>query len=295
MIRALLAALVLSIVVAVPASADGPRWGTLMMDRPEDRIDAARVLLYANSIGHRGTAAAGAPSPAVRDAWFSQMPGWTRYFIRGTYAQLLNLGARANQVGMADLYECFGYGPESSHQAGPEALAPLTWVPRAEALAHSYGKCLIYGPAVRDYEERLTDGSREQMAALIAQVAPHVDVWVVQLAKYQGLADMGLPRYTMADFTDWIGWWAATVKSANPEAQVWVQLGTGKDNPFSVGCTPPAGVPYLLAYRDLLGGVGIDAIHAMPSQLCQMSTDPVQHEWYLQHLEAIRDAIEASG
>lgn len=173
-------------------------FGTMLIKAdPNDWITPAQIMIQANDqFGVKGMVAAGAPSGEVRDHWFGKLAGWIRSFIRGTYDQLILIHSTATSFGMQDMYECIAYGPESAHQAGDEALEPLTWVPMAEALAESTGKCLIYGPAVLDYELMATPIGANQpdeaiLAELIADVASHVDVWMIQLAKYQRWADAG--------------------------------------------------------------------------------------------------------
>jgi hypothetical protein len=199
------------------------------------------------------------------------------------------------------MYECIAYGPESPHNAGQEALQPLTWVPKAEQIAENTGKCLIYGPAVKDYEQMATPPGadtldEELLGDLISGVAPHVDVWMVQLAKYQLYADGGHDQegndFSMQDFIDWIGWWNSQVKTANPQARVWTQLGIGIFDPIQKECLPPQPPEYLLNYREALIKAGVDGVFVMPSQSCQLSPDPQDHEYYLQSLDVFRQAMD---
>jgi hypothetical protein len=277
-------------------------FGTMLMTgEPGDYITPASILINANDqLGVKGVAGAGAPSESVRDEWFSRLPGWTRLFLRGTYSDLLNVHDAAAIFDMEDMYECIGYGPESAHQAGQEALDPVFWVPQAEARAQEAGKCLVYGPAVQDYERMSTpegdDEPREDLlAGLITQVAPHVDVWVVQLAKYQAFVDHGRDLegdpYTMDDFEAWIDWWVATIKTANRNAEVWTQLGVGRFDPLERKCQPPQTPEYVLEYRTTLLKAGVDNVWVMPGQPCQLSEDPQDHEYYLQSLVTFQDAM----
>jgi hypothetical protein len=277
-------------------------FGTMLIETPPgDWISPAEVIIYANDqLGIKGQVATGSPSDKVRDEWYSKLPGWRRAFIRGTYEQLLNIHAAATVFGMQDMYECIAYGPESPHQAGEEALEPLVWVPKAEEVAEEAGKCLVYGPAVKDYERMATpegeDKPREDLLAdLISQVAPHVDVWVVQLAKYQLWADGGHDEdgndFTMDDFIAWIGWWNTQIKTANPNAEVWTQLGIGVFDPILKACLPPQPPEYILEYREALIKAGVDGIFVMPSQSCQNSENPQDHEYYLQSLDVFKQAM----
>lgn len=278
-------------------------FGTMLINfSEEDWTSPAEVLIYANDqLGIKGMAATGAPSDSVRDEWFGRLPDWRRAFIRGKYEQLETIHETATVFDMQDMYECISYGPESPHGAGEEALDPLTWVPKAEEIAEEAGKCLIYGPAVRDYERLSTpagdnEPNEELLANLISGVAPHVDVWMVQLAKYQLFADGGHDGegndFTMEDFINWIGWWVDQVKTANPQAEVWTQLGIGVFDPLQKACLPPQPPEYLLEYREALIKAGVAGIFVMPSQSCQLSEDPQDHEYYLQSLDVFKQAME---
>jgi hypothetical protein len=213
---------------------------------------------------------------------------------------LENIHQVSLNFGIEEMYECFGYGPESAHHAGAEALDPLTWVPRAESLADEASKCLIYGPAVQDYERMATPegGSQfqdELLSRLIGEVAPHVDVWMIQAAKYQIATDnrkdfSGNP-YSIEDFENWIQSWVEWIKKSNHDAAVWVQLGVGGRYP-GAGCKPPQPPEYILEYREILIRAGVDGIFVMPSMTCQNSEDPQDHEYYLQSLEVFKEVIE---
>jgi hypothetical protein len=278
-------------------------FGTMLVNgNPGDWITPAEVLIYANDqLGIKGMAATGAPSEDVRDDWFGKLPGWTNSFIRGTYDQLIPIHATATHFNMQDMYACIGYGPESAHQAGDEALDPLSWVPMAEAVADDTGKCLIYGPAVLDYERLATPiGESETdaiiLAELIAGVSPHIDIWMIQLAQYQRWTDAerddtGNP-YSMQDFINWLTWWVTQIKTANPSAKVWTQLGIGKYDPIQKVCLPPQPPEYILDYREGLIKAGVDGLFIMPSQPCQMSDDPQDREYYLQSLFTIQTALD---
>ena len=279
---------------------------------PADWISTADVLIYANDqLGVKGMAGTGAPSEQVRDEWFGRLPGWTRIFIRGTYAELEYIHESAITFGMGDMYECFAYGPESAHRAGEEALDPLYWVAQAEALAEAAGKCLAYGPAVEDYESLATPPGEDQprdglLSNLITQVAPHVDIWVIQLAKYQRWADSGHDddgnAYTMDDFRNRIAQWVSWIKTANPNTKVWTQMGLGKWDPLERACLPPQPPEYILEYRETLIDSGVDGLLVMPSQPCMpcpprssdvpCSTDPQDNEYYRQSLATFQQAIE---
>ncbi len=220
--------------------------------------------------------------------------------MRGVYAQLEPIHETAIRFGMGDMYECFSYGPESVHEAGEEALDPPYWVPRAEALAEAAGKCLIYGPAVQDYELLATpegeDGPRDDLLAnLITQVAPHVDIWIIQLAKYQFWVDGGRDEdgnpYTMDDFRSWVSGWVSWIKTANPNTKVWTQLGIGRFDPLQQVCLPPQPPEYILEYRETLIEAGVDGVWVMPAMSCQLSGNPQDHEYYLQSLAVFQEAI----
>lgn len=281
-------------------------FGTMLLcSRPDkcsgDWIRPVDVLVTANDqFGVEGVAATGAPSEFIRDDAFGKLPGWTRIFLRGTYESLENVHQAATIFGMEDMYECFGYGPESVHQAGEEALDPLTWVPKAEALADAASKCLVYGPAVRDYERMSTlegeDLYRDELlSGLIAEVAPHVDIWTIQLAKYQVAADNGKDfdgnPYTIEDFESWIKDWVTWIKTSNQATAVWVQLGIGKNIPGQ-GCQPPQPPEYILEYREILIRAGVDGMFVMPAMPCQYSEIPQDHEYYLQTLAVFQEAIQ---
>lgn len=292
-------------VTRVVSSCAYSSFGTMLIEtEPGDWITPADVMIYANDdVGIKGFVATGSPSDKVRDEWFSRLSGWTRTFLRGTYDQLLSIHESAAVFDMQDMYECIGYGPESAHQAGEEALDPLTYVPMAKAVAESYGKCLTYGPAVLDYERMSTpDGSDQPdytiMGNLITEVAPHIDIWMIQVAKYQrwtdgGHDDEGNP-YTMADFSAWAKWWVTSIKSANPEAKVWTQLGIGVYDPMQDACLPSQEPAYIIAYRNALMKAGVDGIFVMPSQPCQNSLDSLDHEYYLQSLHTFQQSIESA-
>jgi hypothetical protein len=291
-------------------------FGTMLMDNGADSsITPADVLIYANDqFGLKGMAAAGAPSEQVRDDWFGKLSGWTRLFLRGAYADLEHIHETAMTFGMADLYECYGYGPESTHQAGEEALDPTYWVPRAEALAEAAGKCLVYGPAVLDYERMATpEGEtlpREDLLSdLIAEVAPHVDVWMVQLGYRQTWADVGHDAqgqpYTRDDLVAWVAQWVNWVKSANPGAQVWTQMGIGERDPISGKCLPPQPPEYIVELDQALSKAGVNGVWVMPAQPCQpcppspsprflCSDDPQDNEYYQQSLLALQQAVDVA-
>jgi hypothetical protein len=278
-------------------------FGTMLLETdPGDPITPADVMIYANDVvGVKGMAATGSPSEKVRDEWFGNLSGWTRAFIRGKYEQLIPIQETATVFGMQDMYECIGYGPESSHQADDEALAPLTYVPLAEAVADAAGKCLIYGPAVLDYERMSTPDGENQLnyeilGELITNVAPHVDIWMIQLAKYQrwvdgGHDDDGNP-FTTDDYINWVRWWVTKIKSANPDAKVWTQLGIGVYDPKQDACLPSQEPSYIVAHRNALMRAGVDGVFVMPSQPCQNSIDYQDHQYYLQSLDIFQQSIE---
>jgi hypothetical protein len=279
------------------------RFGTMLVDSPPgEAVTPASVMLHAeDQFDADGIVGAGAPSARVRDEWFGRLPGWTRLFVRGTYAELEYIHQAATVFGMTEMYECFGYGPESAHRAGEEALDPTYWVPLAEARAEAAGKCLVYGPALLDYERLSTPDGQTQpdmqlLADLIGQVAPHVDVWLIQLAKYQRWADAGQDDdgnpFSRDDFRNWIGWWVSQIEAANPEAQVWTQLGIGKYDPIEEACQPPQWPTYILAYRELLYQAGVRGVWVMPSMPCQNSLDPQDREYYVQALTTLQEAID---
>ncbi len=285
------------------------RFGTMLIQVDSGaETSPADALIYANDeLGIKGMAGAGAPSDLVRDAWFGRLPGWTRSFVRGTYEMLTTVHAAATVFDMEDMYECFGYGPESAHSAGDEALEPRYWVPQAEALARAAGKCLIYGPAVRDYERMAEAEGLPDPSAIVADIAPHVDVWMIQLAKYQAWADAGRDDdgnpYTLADFKGWIAGWVSWIKTTNPDAQVWTQLGIGRFAPLQQACLPPQPPEYILEYREVLAQAGVDGVWVMPSQSCMpcppvaqpgfiCSTDPQDNAYYHQALAIFKQAIE---
>jgi hypothetical protein len=278
-------------------------FGTMLIHSDsDDWITPAGVMIDASEqFGLRGLVVTGAPSDYVRDNWFGNLPGWTRSFTRGTYDQLIPIQSTATSFGMQDMYECIGYGPESAHQAGEEALNPLVWVPEAEAVAEAAGKCLIYGPAVLDYERMATPIGENQpdeavLADLITDVSPHVDIWMIQLAQYQrwtdaGRDDSGNP-YTMGDIVNWVDWWVSHIKAANPEAKVWTQLGIGVYDPIQKSCMAPQPPTYILEYREGLIEAGVDGVFVMPSQPCQNSNDSQDHEYYLESLSSLQQAIQ---
>lgn len=271
-----------------------PSWGSMLLPSWDgDRISAYDVLLTAESLGFDGMVATGAPSEE-NAARYASLDGWIRTFLRGQYSQLQNIDAVANQMGVP--YTHIGYGPESSHQAGEEALDPLTWVPKAEALAASWGKGLIYGPAVMDWEQRIAPNIDDR-AAMVAKIAPHVDIWMVQLGNYErwartGRDDFGNP-FSWETLYERMAWWVTTIKGANPAADVWVQAGIGRTEGGS--CLPPQPVDEFLAYRSRLGEVGVDGLFVMPSQTCQLSSDPADHEAWLQAYEAFKEAVIKSA
>jgi hypothetical protein len=274
---------------------------------PDAEITPADVLIYANDrVGIKGMAGTGGPSELVRDEWFGRLPGWTRSFVRGTFAQLQNIPEAASLFGMEDMYECLGYGPEHAHEAGEEALAPRYWVPQAEAVAEAAEKCLIYGPAIRDYEYLAEMEGLADPSPIVADCAPHVDVWLIQVAKYQKWVDLGRDDegnpYTLADFQDWIARWVSWIQTANPQVKVWTQMGIGKWDPLQGACLPPQPPEYILAYREALIDAGVEGLWVMPSQPCMpcppppsdvpCSTDPQDNEYYLQSLATFQDAID---
>jgi hypothetical protein len=303
--------------VYVPLAQKDPPWagceeagfGTMLIQLdPDDGLTPADVLLDAHDrLGVRGMAGAGAPSDLVRDEWFGRLPGWTRLFLRGTYDQLGTIHEAAMLFGMEEMYECFGYGPESAHGAGEEALEPRVWVPQAEAVAEAAGKCLVYGPAVRDYEYLAELEGLPDPSPIVADCAPHVDVWMVQLAKYQSWVDAGKDEdgdpYTWADFRAWIGGWVSWIKTANPDAQVWTQLGIGRWDPLAGRCLEPQPPEYLLDFREVLTDAGVDGVWVMPSQSCMpcppeappgfvCSSDPQDNDYYRQSLGVFQQAME---
>lgn len=271
-----------------------PAWGSMLLPSWEgDRISAFEVLLTAKNLTLDGLVATGSPSEenAVR---FTALEGWDRVFLRGQYDQFQNVDAAARQMGVP--YTHIGYGPESSHQAGDEALDPLTWVPKAEALAETFGKGLAYGPAVMDWELRIAPNVQDR-AALVTQIAPHVDIWTVQLGNYErwaraGKDDKGNP-FSWDTLYERVGWWVSTIKRANPATEVWVQAGIGRTEGGK--CLPPQPVEEFLAYRARLGAIGVDGLFVMPSQTCQLSADPADHEAWLQAYEAFEQAIIQSA
>lgn len=277
-------------------------FGTMLLsDGSTLTKDPADVMIFANDqMGMKGMVSAGAPSDFIRDEWFSRLPGWIRSFNRGTYEQLLTIHDASIIFNMADMYECIGYGPESVHQAGVEALEPLVWVPKAKTVADADGKCLIYGPAVLDYE-RMTTISGESLpdqaalGNLISSVSPYVDIWMIQLAKYQrwtdaGHDDFGNP-FTIEDFSQWVKWWVAQIKRGNPETKVWVQLGIGVFDPILDRCLEPQPPEYILNYQQTLTNAGIDGVFVVPAQPCQTSTDPIDRENYQKTLDVYQEAI----
>jgi hypothetical protein len=280
----------------------------LTQSDPDAAVAPFDVLVYANDqLGIKGMAGTGAPSDFVRDEWFSRLPGWTRSFMRGTFDQLANIHQAAIVFGMEEMYECIAYGPENAHAAGEEALDPRYWVPRAEAVAEAAGKCLIYGPAVRDYEYLAELEELSDPAPIVGDCAPHVDIWMIQVAKYQNWVDLGRDEdgnpFTLVDFSGWIAEWVFWIKSANPEALVWTQLGIGKWDPLQQSCLPPQPPEYILEYRQVLAEAGVDGIWVMPSQPCMpcppsappdfiCSTDPQDNEYYQQSLFALQQAIQ---
>ncbi|NLF11574.1 MAG: hypothetical protein GX597_07280 [Anaerolineaceae bacterium] len=284
-------------------------WGTMLVSSAAGvQTTPSSVLIYANDqLGVKGMAGTGAPSSQVRDEWFGRLPGWTRLFMRGTYVQLETVHQAATVFEMEDMYECLAYGPESAHSAGEEALDPQTWVPKAEALADAAGKCLIYGPAVRDYELMAEMEALPDPSAIVQEIAPHVDVWMIQLAKYQLWTDAGRDEagnpYTLADFTAWITAWVSWIKGANPEARVWTQLGIGKWDAMAKVCLPPQPPEYILEYREALASAGVDGVWVIPSQPCMpcppdpppeflCSTDPRDNEYYSRSLAVFQQAID---
>jgi hypothetical protein len=280
----------------------------LVQTDPQAEITPTDVLIYANDqLGVKGMAGTGAPSDMVRDEWFGSLPGWTRSFMRGTYAQLESIHQTATLFGMEDMYECFAYGPESAHAAGEEALQPRYWVPLAEALAEDAGKCLIYGPAVRDYEYLAGLEGLSEPSSIVADCAPHVDIWMIQLAKYQNWVDTGRDEdgnpYTLTDFSKWITQWVSWIKGANPYALVWTQLGIGEWDPLRQVCLPPQTPEYILEYRETLAEAGVDGVWIMPSQPCMpcppnappdfiCSAEPQDTEYYFQSLATFQQAVE---
>jgi hypothetical protein len=267
---------------------------------PADWQTSANVLINANNLwGVKGMVATGGPSDQAKE-WYGQLPGWTRGFIRGTYETVLNIPTGAAAFGMQDMYECFAYGPEYIHQAGSEAAQPGTYVPQAETAAEAAGKCLVYGPAVCDYEIMAdpnidiysigdepthtnacyyqVNPQDELLATNIAAVAPNVDIWMIQLAKYQTLVDRGSDfdgnPFTIDDFRAWLSQWVSWIKGANPNAQVWTQLGYGitdpmADYPNEPNCSAPQEPEYLLNFREALIDAGVDGVWVMPAQPCQ--------------------------
>lgn len=307
-------------------------FGTYLQDGVANaRITPADILIHANNTyGLKGGAATGAPSDNVRDNWYSKLPGWTRYFLRGNYDSLINIHNAATVFNMENMYECIGYGPEYIHQAGTEAAEAQTWVPQAKSLAQSFGKCLVYGPAVCDYEimadpnidiHSVSDPAAHTQACIdvapqdnlleaqISAVAPYVDIWTVQLAKYQLITDRGTDyngnTFGMNEFKTWMSKWVNWIKTANPNAQVWTQLGAGVLDYTQGNCSAPQPPEYILTWREALIESGVDLVWVMPGQSCQpcppspppgftCSSDPQDNEFYLQQLEAIRDAIDLS-
>jgi hypothetical protein len=141
------------------------------------------------------------------------------------------------------------------------------------------------------------------------QSAPHVDIWMIQLAKYQQWADKGHDYdgnlFTMQDFENWVNQWVKWIRSANPESEIWAQLGIGNYDPIAGKCQEPQPAEYILNYRQALAAAGIDGVWAMPSQPCQpcppspppgflCSADPQDHEYYRQSLANFQQAIESA-
>ena len=283
--------------------------GTMLVMGNTSYSPGELILNIYNKFDVKGLVAAGAPSSDVRDIYFSKLNGWNRQFIAGTLAQLTNKHSAAKTFSMDNMYDCLTYGPESEHNAGSEALTPEPSVIKAKSIAQEAGKCLFYGPAVRDYETpgRITTNATDaEIASVIGRVAPHVEGWMIQLGKYQPMVDRGKDfdgnPYSWKDFDAWINKWVEWIKTANPQVEVWTQLGIGERDVLEGKCLAPEPPEYLVEWTGHLVRAGVDGIFFMPSQTCQpcpanpqpdfiCSDDSRDNYYYEQSLKTIESAI----
>jgi hypothetical protein len=222
---------------------------------------------------------------------FTQLPGWTRAFVGGTLADIETKPPRAIQLGMEDDYECLSYGPERGRRGDAEAREPEISVVAAEAIADEAGKCLIFGPSLRDMETLAEERGLPDPSSIIASCAPHADGWMLNVAKYQ--LDVAGGLMTMEEFQAWASVWVQWLKAenANPAIKVWAIVGVGSWDPLNKVCLPPPPPEYILEYREALAAAGVDGIIAMPSLTCQNSNNPADREAYLQSLANFEQAI----
>ncbi len=231
--------------------------------------------------------------------YYPQLPGWTRGLGGGTLDHIRNKHNSAIAFNIGDQYECLVYGPEFGHGAGEEALHPEVNVVEARAIANEAGKCLMYAPAVADYEQHIPDQRGISAEELIPTVAQQVDMWGIQLGSRQEDVDEG--RMSVDDFKNWLSQWVNWIKTGNSGVKIIVQMGIGERDPINNVCLPPQSAEYILEWRQRMVDL-IDGIIIMPAQPCQpcppnpspgfpCSNDPMDNQYYRESLQVAKQAV----
>jgi hypothetical protein len=267
-------------------------FGTMYISSQEDDwITTGDVLINAfQQDGVLGIVASGMATLDTKDL-FIQLPGWTRALVGGTLQDISTKPPRAIQLGMEQDYECLSYGPERGRRGDAEAREPENSVIAAAAIADEAGKCLIFGPSIRDMEDLAQERGLSDPSSIVASCAPYADGWMLNVAKYQFEVDGD--KMTMDEFQAWAAEWVGWLKAdnANPDIKVWAIMGIASWDPLNNICLPPPPPEYILEYREALAAAGVDGIVAMPSLTCQNSSNPADREAYLQSLYNYEQAI----
>lgn len=225
---------------------------------------------YLESLAQEGyTGLAATPTYDMGADHFGNLENWTRVFICNSHGCLTQKAQRAASEGVD--YEYLAYDPERQEGVPDEEKYNLPWATQtAREIADAWGKPLMISYSTKqlhqEAEERGYDWN--DPSEVVAMLAPYGDIWLIQAADEYWLLDDYTVRPILsqrvyppgeefrAEVQRWVGW----IKSANPNIQIWIQLGMQR---IGVPGENEPSADLLLAYRDSIADL-VDGIYITP-------------------------------
>jgi hypothetical protein len=252
---------------AAPLDCSQSEVGSILFTEPESGESTGPYLVALAQQGYTGLA--GTPTYERAAEYFPQLAGWSRVQICNTLDCLRTRAERAADEGLA--YEYLAYGPERRDGVPDEEKYNLPWATQvARDIADEAGKPLMLGYSTKQLHQEAEERGYawDDPSQVVALLAPHADVWLIQAADEFWRLDDNTVRPILsqrvyppgpefrAEVAKWVGW----VKAANPDVEIWIQLalqriGVRGENQPSAELT--------LQYRDWIADL-VDGIYLTP-------------------------------
>jgi hypothetical protein len=232
---------------------------------------------YLEDLAQEGyTGLVGTPTYNTGAEFFGKLPGWDRLFICNSHECLEQRAQRASNEGVD--YEYLSYGPERLGGVPPEEKYNLPWATQvAREIADQWNKPLVISYSTKQLHQEAEERGYgwEDPSLIIAMLAPYGDIWMIQAADEYWRLDDGTIRPILSqrvyppgeEFRAQVEKWVRWIRAANPEIQIWIQLGLqrigvdGENEPSS-----DLVMEYRKSILDLVDGIYLTPIYGSIEQ-----------------------------